>query len=487
MNMTAPAHHRVAPKARRRSRTRFIAALAFLVGCGSYAGDEDALNGAGANGNAGVNGTNGANGGGAGGTIGGVMECWYSEESGDLPAVTIEYVFEVNDGASELHIRTTFITAFVDNSYGVNSIGWGKRGHTWKDLERSDHAELILSDGGGSRQMQFKMDYISPDSNAPSGFGTLGVWGGDGSMIQGDEAHILEVMTSLDRNINELGYSQFLIDSPPTDEDYTPSAEAPLWDYRMMYDVWVDPAAFGGAGFGGVELEYVHASPSKVSSDTWYVYQDDCPPFWIPGGNDTGSGGGPGSGSSGAGGGDTSGSGGSGGAGGSGGDTTTSSGGDGNDTGAGGYTSGSGGDTTTSSGGDNTSGSGGYGAGDGSGGTDSGAGGFGGVWIPTGSGGFGAGDGSGGSGADDGSGGSGAGYDSGAGGYTSGSGGTDSGAGGSTSGSGGSGTDSGAGGGGTDSGAGGGPSQCAVSSCTVQTDCPIDYGCYSGCCYLAPK
>jgi hypothetical protein len=496
------ASKRAAMKTTTRSRKRArIALLAFLVGCSGYAGDEEGSGDLPAWVNGNGNGPNSASGSGngsgseGGATLGGSMICYYSEQSGQLPAATVEYVGEVVDGTPQTHIRVTFALAFVDNSYGVNSIGWGKRGHWWKDLEKSDHAEVILSDGVGADRMQFKMDYISADPSTPSGYATLGVWGGDGSMIMGDEAHVLGVMTSLDRNLNVHGYSSYTVDSPPTDEDYTPSAEAPLWDYRMQYDVWVDDAAFGSAGFGTVDLEYVHASPSKTSDDTWKVERDDCPPFWIPGGNDTGAGGGPGSGSGGSdGSGGYGGSGGNGGNGGDGGSNDTGAG--GYDSGSGGNTSGSGGDTsgsggyTSGSGGSNDTGAGGYTSGSG-GSNDTGAGGYdsgsGGFSIPTGSGGSndtGAGgydSGSGGFSIPTGSGGS---NDTGAGGSTSGSGGsggsTDSGAGGSTSGSGGS-------GGSTDSGAGGGGTGCYVQSCNVNADCPNYYACYSGCCYEIPQ
>ena len=43
--------------------------------------------------------------------------------------------------------------------------------------------------------MHFKMDYISADGSAQrAAIGTLGVHGGDGSMLVGDRAHVLAVV-----------------------------------------------------------------------------------------------------------------------------------------------------------------------------------------------------------------------------------------------------------------------------------------------------
>src|ERR1041385_4051479 len=82
-------------------------------------------------------------------------------------------------GASATTVRFTFSKNFVDNTYGANSIGWGQRGHQFKDLVGSDHVILALYNGDGTDVMEPKIDYISQDSSAPSGYRTLGVSGGD--------------------------------------------------------------------------------------------------------------------------------------------------------------------------------------------------------------------------------------------------------------------------------------------------------------------
>jgi hypothetical protein len=212
------------------------------------------------------------------------------------PTALIEQVIESVDGVPMVHLRITFDPSFVDNTFGVNaSSGWnppadtamgdmmppkkGKGGHTFSDLVGSDHLELLLTDGSGATVMDFKIDYVSVDASAPCGYGTLGVLGGEGKVIQGDASAVLGVATSIDRNVNGCGYC-YTEDSPATDDAYTPNADAPNWDYRVVYEVWLSLDAFGSAGFGQAYIENVHASPSKLDTNTVDVSASPCPPGW---------------------------------------------------------------------------------------------------------------------------------------------------------------------------------------------------------------
>jgi hypothetical protein len=231
----------------------------------------------------------------------------YSGE-GDLtpddPSGVIEQVIETIGGKTYLHLRVTFDPRFVDNTYGVNaSAGWanrmkagakgdkpgGKAGamggmaakaaHTFDDLVGSDHVELVLVDGTGNTVLDFKVDYVSENPDSPCGYGTLGVSGGEGKMITGDASAIVAVGTSIDRNLNGCGYC-LLTDSPATDASFAIDPSAPNWDYRVVYEVWVDFSVFKGLGFGGAYIPSVHASPSMASTNTIDVEPDPCPPDW---------------------------------------------------------------------------------------------------------------------------------------------------------------------------------------------------------------
>ncbi|MDH5675794.1 MAG: hypothetical protein OEZ06_26960 [Myxococcales bacterium] len=207
-----------------------------------------------------------------------VTRCFFGPAGGD-PAATIEQALECVEGSNTVHLRLTFDPGFNDNTYGDGSIGWSpKRGHRFGDLTGSDHAELVLVDGNGEIAMQFKIDYLTEDSSAPSGYASLGVTGGDGSVSIGDAAHVIDSATSLDKNLNERGYGDYIEHSPATDENYTANPDTPEWDYRMVFEVWIGLDAFGDAGFAGAFIDYVHASPSKQSSDTIEVMPEECPP-----------------------------------------------------------------------------------------------------------------------------------------------------------------------------------------------------------------
>jgi hypothetical protein len=210
------------------------------------------------------------------------MQCFYpvgAPPATTTPAATFEYVLEAIQGVDQLHVRLTFSPHFVDNSYGAASIGWAK-GHQFKELVGSDHAELAFFDTTNTEKLHFKLDYISASASAPSGYASLGVTGGEGRMILGDAASILKASSSLDRNLNERGYRQFVVDSPPSDAAYTAPAAAPNWDFRVVYEAWIANAAFGPNGYSKVNLAFVHASPSKANSNTLPVEPGACPPDW---------------------------------------------------------------------------------------------------------------------------------------------------------------------------------------------------------------
>jgi hypothetical protein len=208
----------------------------------------------------------------------------------DDPAAVIEQVVERSGGKSYVHIRVTLDPNFTDTTYGEGSCcGWPiKRGHTFTDLIKSDHTELLLTDTSGATVMNFKIDLATADPTKACQYGTLGVRGGDGAVIVGDASAVLAVSTSLDRNLNGCGYCKSAacassgdctIDSPATDAMYTPNPLTPNWDYRVVYETWIDLNAFGSAGFGQAYITYTHSSPGK-KVDTINVVPTPCPPTW---------------------------------------------------------------------------------------------------------------------------------------------------------------------------------------------------------------
>lgn len=171
-------------------------------------------------------------------------------------------------------------TGVNDNSYGTNVVGWGAKSHTFNNLVGSDKAQFVFYNGLGAKVLDIIVDYISVKAGTPSGYGTLGVSGGEGNVQFGSAAHVLEVKTSLDYNLNNLGLCvggncnaggvNLLLNSPPTVNSTSYNVTNPAhsgWIFPITYTVRIAAAAFGPSGFGKVELPAIHNSPPKCGSN----------------------------------------------------------------------------------------------------------------------------------------------------------------------------------------------------------------------------
>src|SRR5262249_49512620 len=139
-----------------------------------------------------------------------------------------------------------------------------------------DEAEFRFTNGSGAVVLDFQVDYISAATKAtfpsgtvsyPSGYGTLGVSGGDGKLITGSAANVLFASTSLTTNL--ITYpTGYLVNSPAETAPLSSvSTVAPPGDYTDSYTVIVSKAAVGAAGFGGVSIPHQHNSPSKLGTN----------------------------------------------------------------------------------------------------------------------------------------------------------------------------------------------------------------------------
>jgi len=162
-------------------------------------------------------------------------------------------------------IRTTFSKTFVDNTYGSNAIGWGDEGHTFGKLTGSDHVRIAFKAMDQTTYFDAKFDYIT---GAGGCYGSLGVTGGDGRLYLGSVGDVVETRSSLVENLCTLGCSGYTSDSPVTDENYSPPAACPGWDFNVWYEVTLKVSAFGPTGFGYPLLTSIHASPSKTGMNS---------------------------------------------------------------------------------------------------------------------------------------------------------------------------------------------------------------------------
>ena len=205
--------------------------------------------------------------------------CLYDEADPEAtdPVAVIEYEFVEYQGKDTVHIILTFDPTFADNTYGANAVGWTTHDHKFRDLVGSDHAVIVALDKDGNPVFDVALDYLSEDPEAPCGYSSLGPFGGEGEVNAGDPALICGWTTSISENLNERGYCEgYLEDSPATDAECTPSADAPNWDYRVVYELWLATSAFEPAGFGSAYMSEVHASPSKYDSNTVEVDPGSC-------------------------------------------------------------------------------------------------------------------------------------------------------------------------------------------------------------------
>jgi len=170
------------------------------------------------------------------------------------------------DGIEDIKVTYRQSRDLVDNVYGVPATdpasGWPPRTHTFGNFTGSDKAIFRFTDASGVVVLEFKADYITASTKYLSGFGTLGVTGGDGGMIMGSAASVLSVSTTISTNLNQSpAFYGFTTNSP------TPESSYPTWDYVDGYTVVVSGATFGASGFGNVTVPSVHNSPAKIGSN----------------------------------------------------------------------------------------------------------------------------------------------------------------------------------------------------------------------------
>lgn len=177
-------------------------------------------------------------------------------------------------GSGDLYLLFSQPKILVDNTYGVNAIGWGSeapsgKNHKFGDLKGSDKAQFAFTDGDGNLVLDVIMDYFSETSKGSGVYDCLGVTGGDGKVITGSASSVTAWASSLDYNFNNLGFV-LTTDSPATDDNYTENPSYAGWIYDVMYELCLSGDLFAGAGFGDVNIGIVHDSPNKIGKNEVY-------------------------------------------------------------------------------------------------------------------------------------------------------------------------------------------------------------------------
>lgn len=197
---------------------------------------------------------------------------WGTLNGVDQPLVKIVHAVS----ADVVDIEVIFSPFFVDNSYGSNAVGWGSRGHTFKDLYESDHVALAINNADGDTVFAGKLDLISSTTKVKSGYACLGPFGGEGKIFKGNSSDIVSFGNSMDDNLNYLGYN-LQTNSPETDSTYKVNSQYPHWQYYVVYRLSIKSSAFGSSGYGKAVMSSVHASPSKDKNNTITVTEKGPP------------------------------------------------------------------------------------------------------------------------------------------------------------------------------------------------------------------
>ncbi len=162
-----------------------------------------------------------------------------------------------------------------DNTYGVNSHpSWGGT-HSLGSLLGSDKGQVILRDSNGNVVFDVTADYVEDGLSTPSGYGSAGVTGGEGSIAVGSASQVaVETSTGYSLNkycnssasCNVSGVNLFQ-DSPPQNNYVATNPAFSDWQFSYLYEFRFDASAFGSAGFGSATINNVHVSPNKVGSN----------------------------------------------------------------------------------------------------------------------------------------------------------------------------------------------------------------------------
>ena len=163
----------------------------------------------------------------------------------------------------------------VDNTYGDNTIGWGKgvapsgKNHNFKDLIGSDKCQFVFTNGLGNTVLDMTMDYFSETAKDSGIYLCQGATGSDGQVDTGSAADLIAWGSSLGYNFNTLGHV-LTEHSPLTNDDYDENPLYPGWIFEVIYELKISGSAFGQSGFGDVTIPITHISPNKIGKNKTY-------------------------------------------------------------------------------------------------------------------------------------------------------------------------------------------------------------------------
>lgn len=212
------------------------------------------------------------------------------ENSGEVHGGHVSFATD-RSGSGDHFMYYSMPRAYVDNTYGDNAVGWGKKGHTFDALLLSDKFGIntpVQFNTLTSGVVKVIIDYLAEEKlggGPPLGYRSGGVKQGedasliknDGSVVSGDATGIKEVATSLEYNINRFASAEdiandtgVILNSPESDENYNPlNSQYNDWIWDVGYEFRFDESWFDSRWTNRNEvlnligLGEPHASPAK--------------------------------------------------------------------------------------------------------------------------------------------------------------------------------------------------------------------------------
>lgn len=185
------------------------------------------------------------------------------------PGDSATMYFYQDTNTFNLSVAVSLPTSYVDNSYGTKSVGWNKRGHTFRDLLNSDKAVFQVN-FNHTKVLDFSLDYLYQPKNTSDWLS--GVNGNEGSTS--DPNAVLRSATSMAFNMNLPGASAYTENSPNASSDSYDNSALIDWVFEATYEFEIDGDVLGNQLVLGDEhwlngfelfLTDLHASPSKGS------------------------------------------------------------------------------------------------------------------------------------------------------------------------------------------------------------------------------
>ncbi len=174
------------------------------------------------------------------------------------------------DYTGDLYVNLTLPVSLVDNVYGNDTKGWGRKNkrHRFRDLEKSDSARFTITNLSNKVVLDFTLDYLSRDKK--NKYSSSGAGGRDGKIHSGSADSLLDWGTSLDYNFNELGY--VLTKNSPSAKDLKSSSpKYSGWRNEVTYEFRIDGDILGNHALIDVGIPYLHISPNKVGGNTVFA------------------------------------------------------------------------------------------------------------------------------------------------------------------------------------------------------------------------